>query len=379
MAGKSKPKPLNVYLYIPNIIGYLRILMNCVAFAVCFVDKKLFSLLYFVSFVCDALDGWFARKFNQEFDRYGMSLILQMGPKLIIHKSKALASCEVWLLYASFARHTAMGTITGHQLVECCGMTEFDGICNPIGRKHRGGTVGKPFPAVQANIFLNNESGSNKTGVRELCIKGPSSFRNIGSYLSQLGNHLPMIASTFGAVLDMVTDRVSTACLLVILSQVYRPGLVFLSLLALDISSHWLQMYSTFLVGKTSHKDVKDSSSWLFRLYYGNRMFMGYCCVSCEVTISINSGKLRNSSCIHNCYLILVLIYQVLYITLFLLTRKETDSLIDVLVNTATASWIYLVLLALLLFGWAIKQFVNVIQMKTAADACVLYDMNKKQ
>ncbi|KAH0644289.1 hypothetical protein KY284_032173 [Solanum tuberosum] len=244
-----------------------------------------------------------------------------------------------------------MGTITGHQLVECCGMTEFDGICNPIGRKHRGGTVGKPFTAVQANIFLNNESGSDKTGVRELCIKGPSSFRNIGSYLSQLGNHLTMIASTFGAVLDMVTDRVSTACLLVILSQVYRPGLVFLSLLALDISSHWLQMYSTFLVGKTSHKDVKDSSSWLFRLYYGNRMFMGYCCVSCEV----------------------------LYITLFLLARKETESLIDVLVNTATASWIYLVLLALLLFGWAIKQFVNVIQMKTAADACVLYDMNKKQ
>uniref|UniRef100_A0A0V0GSP7 Putative ovule protein n=1 Tax=Solanum chacoense TaxID=4108 RepID=A0A0V0GSP7_SOLCH len=72
-------------------------------------------------------------------------------------------------------------------------MTEFDGICNPIGRKHRGGTVGKPFSAVQANIFLNNESGSDKTGVRELCIKGPSSFRNIGSYLSQLGNHLPII------------------------------------------------------------------------------------------------------------------------------------------------------------------------------------------
>uniref|UniRef100_A0A3Q7HH48 CDP-diacylglycerol--inositol 3-phosphatidyltransferase n=1 Tax=Solanum lycopersicum TaxID=4081 RepID=A0A3Q7HH48_SOLLC len=276
MAGKSRPKPLNVYLYIPNIIGYLRILMNCVAFAVCFVDKKLFSLLYFVS-------------------------------------SKALASCDVWLLYSSFAHHTAIGTITGHQLVQCCGMTEFDGICNPIGRKHTGGAAGKRFSSVQANIFLNNESGSGKTRVRELCIKGLA---------------LP-------------------ACWLFF----HRPGLVFLSLLALDISSHWLQMYSTFLVGKTSHKDVKDSSSWLFRLYYGNRMFMGYCCVSCEV----------------------------LYITLFLLARKETESLIDVLVNTATASWIYLVLLALLLFGWAIKQFVNVIQMKTAADACVLYDMNKKQ
>ncbi|KAK2980211.1 hypothetical protein RJ640_001557, partial [Escallonia rubra] len=113
---------------------------------------------------------------------------------------------------------------------------------------------------------------------------------------------------TFGAVLDMVTGRcffhrtpilftsfcsclslqfslnvmISTACLLVILSQVYRPGLVFLSLLALDIASRWLQMYSTFLVGKASHKDVNDSTNWLFKAYYGNMMFMGYYCVACE-------------------------------------------------------------------------------------------------
>ena len=47
---------------------------------------------------------------------------------------------------------------------------------------------------------------------------------------------------------------------------------------------HWrFPWCSTFLSGKVSHKDVKDSSSWLFRLYYGNRMFMAFCCVSCEV------------------------------------------------------------------------------------------------
>ncbi|GLT42933.1 hypothetical protein SLA2020_169100 [Shorea laevis] len=129
---------------------------------------------------------------------------------------------------------------------------------------------------------------------------------------------LPGPASTFGAVLDMVTDRISTACLLVILSQVYRPSLAFLSLLAIDISSHWLQMYSRFLSGKASHKDVKDSSSWLFKLYYGNRMFMGFCCVACEV----------------------------LYITLFLIADKQLENLKD---------------------------------MKTAADVCVLYDMEEKQ
>ncbi|XP_030493224.1 probable CDP-diacylglycerol--inositol 3-phosphatidyltransferase 2 isoform X1 [Cannabis sativa] len=225
MAGKAAPRPtmLSVYLYIPNIIGYIRILMNCFAFAQCFSNKKLFSVLYFFSFVCDGIDGWCARKFNQ--------------------------------------------------------------------------------------------------------------------------------VSTFGAVLDMITDRISTACLLVILSQVYRPGLVFLSLLALDISSHWLQMYSTFLSGKVSHKDVKDSTSWLFRLYYGNRMFMAYCCVACEV----------------------------LYILLFLLAKNQTENLMDVLLSSVKQNPLLCILVILSLFGWAVKQAVNVIQLKTAADVCVLFDVEKKQ
>ncbi|GMN38189.1 hypothetical protein TIFTF001_007429 [Ficus carica] len=225
MAGKAVPRPrkLSVYLYIPNIIGYMRVLINCVAFALCFSNKRIFSVLYFFSFVCDGIDGWCARKFNQ--------------------------------------------------------------------------------------------------------------------------------VSTFGAVLDMITDRISTACLLVILSQVYRPGLVFLSLLALDIASHWLQMYSTFLSGKVSHKDVKDSTSWLFKLYYGNRIFMAYCCVACEV----------------------------LYILLFLLAKNRTENLMDVLVNSTKQNLLLGGLVGISLFGWAVKQAVNVIQLKTAADVCVLHDIEKKQ
>ncbi|CAN1134533.1 CDP-diacylglycerol--inositol 3-phosphatidyltransferase 1 [Linum perenne] len=226
----KKPSKLSVYLYIPNIIGYVRVLMNIYAFAICFTNKRLFCLLYFISFVCDGIDGWAARKFNQ--------------------------------------------------------------------------------------------------------------------------------VSTFGAVLDMITDRISTACLLVILSQVYRqvtcsvtPGLTFVSLLALDIGSHWLQMYSTFLLGKASHKDVKDSTSWLFRAYYGNRMFMAYCCVACEV----------------------------LYISLYLLAGNQTSHLMDVLMSLTKEITPLSVLVGLSLFGWAIKQVVNVIQMKTAADICVLHDSNKKE
>ncbi|KAJ8767023.1 hypothetical protein K2173_012534 [Erythroxylum novogranatense] len=202
--------------------GFIRILTNCFAFAICFSNKQLFCLLYFLSFVCDGIDGWCARKFNQ--------------------------------------------------------------------------------------------------------------------------------VSTLGAVLDMVTDRISTACLLVILSQVYRPSLVFVSLLALDIASHWLQMYSSFLLGKGSHKDVKDSTNWLFKAYYGNRMFMAFCCLACEV----------------------------LYITLFLLAENKTENLVDAVITSTRGESPHSILIGLSLLGWMIKQVVNVIQLKTAADACVLHDIYKK-
>ncbi|CAA7405170.1 unnamed protein product [Spirodela intermedia] len=116
---------------------------------------------------------------------------------------------------------------------------------------------------------------------------------------------LPQTVSTFGAALDMVTDRVSTACLLVILSHIYSPGLIFLSLLALDIASHWLQMYSTLLSGRASHKDIDDSSHWLLRAYYRHRLLMGFCCVGSEVT----------------------------YINLFTLAGKQPESVVNVIAN----------------------------------------------
>ncbi|XP_058102654.1 CDP-diacylglycerol--inositol 3-phosphatidyltransferase 1-like [Magnolia sinica] len=149
----------------------------------------------------------------------------------------------------------------------------------------------------------------------------------------------------------MVTDRVSTVCLLAILAHFYRPAMLFLSLLALDISSHWLQMYSTFLAGKASHKDVKDSTNWLLKTYYGHRLFMAYCCVGTEV----------------------------LYIILFLLAENHSENLVDVLVKSVKSSSLLLFLVTLALFGWMIKQAVNIIQMKTAADVCVLCDVNRRK
>ena len=47
--------------------------------------------------------------------------------------------------------------------------------------------------------------------------------------------------SSFGALLDMVTDRISTALIYAILAQLYPDQApIFYSLLALDLGSHWM-------------------------------------------------------------------------------------------------------------------------------------------
>lgn len=57
-------------------------------------------------------------------------------------------------------------------------------------------------------------------------------------------------SSDFGAVLDMVTDRVSDAIILAILGSLYpKICWLFFTGIALDIGSHWYQMYSTLAGG----------------------------------------------------------------------------------------------------------------------------------
>nr|CAB3471127.1 unnamed protein product [Digitaria exilis] len=130
----------------------------------------------------------------------------------------------------------------------------------------------------------------------------------------------------------------------------YRPGLIFLILLGLDITSHWFQMYRSFL-SKTSHKDVKHTGNWLLKLYYGYRPFMAFCCVSCEV----------------------------LYIILFLFADEKSTSLLSVCRGILNQSPLIILVFISTLVGWAVKQVTNVIQMKTATDACVVYDLKRSK
>jgi len=95
--------------------------------------------------------------------------------------------------------------------------------------------------------------------------------------------------STFGGLLDMVTDRCSTAGLLCVLSREYSEEplfvLLFTMLIILDISSHWCQMYSTISL-KQHHKSADGNKGrfFLVRWYYLSYPFFGYCCVGAEFT-----------------------------------------------------------------------------------------------
>ncbi|KAI1495599.1 CDP-diacylglycerol-inositol 3-phosphatidyltransferase-like protein PIS [Biscogniauxia marginata] len=93
-------------------------------------------------------------------------------------------------------------------------------------------------------------------------------------------------STRFGAVLDMVTDRCTTSCLLVFLSSAFpRWAIVFQGLITLDFASHYMHMYATLAMGgsEESHKNVDKSRSWLLNLYYTNKTVLFVCCALNEV------------------------------------------------------------------------------------------------
>ncbi|EAU34284.1 CDP-diacylglycerol--inositol 3-phosphatidyltransferase [Aspergillus terreus NIH2624] len=88
-------------------------------------------------------------------------------------------------------------------------------------------------------------------------------------------------STTFGAVLDMVTDRCTTACLLVFLSSAWpRWAIIFQGLIALDMASHYMHMYATLSMGGAgqSHKKIEASRSWILYQYYHSKTVLFICC-----------------------------------------------------------------------------------------------------
>ncbi|KAL1641816.1 phosphatidylinositol synthase 1 (CDP-alcohol phosphatidyltransferase1) [Diplodia intermedia] len=93
-------------------------------------------------------------------------------------------------------------------------------------------------------------------------------------------------STKFGAVLDMVTDRCTTACLLVFLASAFpRWSIVFQGLISLDLASHYMHMYATLSMGGAgqSHKKMDESKGWIMKMYYSNNIVLFTFCALNEL------------------------------------------------------------------------------------------------
>ena len=91
-------------------------------------------------------------------------------------------------------------------------------------------------------------------------------------------------STRFGAMLDMLTDRCATMCLLVNLALLY-PAYTFLFQLSmcLDVASHWLHLHSSTVKGSASHKAIDLSGNPVLRLYYTSRPLLFVMCSGNEL------------------------------------------------------------------------------------------------
>ncbi|KAF3845884.1 hypothetical protein F7725_002962 [Dissostichus mawsoni] len=87
-------------------------------------------------------------------------------------------------------------------------------------------------------------------------------------------------STKFGAMMDMLTDRCATMCLLVNLSLLY-PSYTFLFQISMcvDIASHWLHLHSSTIKGSSSHKTIDLSGNPILRIYYTSKALCGVICL----------------------------------------------------------------------------------------------------
>uniref|UniRef100_G1TWS0 CDP-diacylglycerol--inositol 3-phosphatidyltransferase n=1 Tax=Oryctolagus cuniculus TaxID=9986 RepID=G1TWS0_RABIT len=93
-----------------------------------------------------------------------------------------------------------------------------------------------------------------------------------------------LIGTRFGAMLDMLTDRCATMCLLVNLALLYpRATLLFQLSMSLDVASHWLHLHSSVVRGSESHKMIDLSGNPVLRIYYTSRPALFTLCAGNEL------------------------------------------------------------------------------------------------
>ncbi|XP_058868200.1 CDP-diacylglycerol--inositol 3-phosphatidyltransferase-like [Acipenser ruthenus] len=114
-----------------------------------------------------------------------------------------------------------------------------------------------------------------------------SVFYLLSGFLDAFDGHAARLlnqGTQFGAMLDMLTDRCATMCLLVNLSLLYPQYTILFQLsMTIDVASHWIHLHSSMMRGSSSHKSIDLSGNPLLRLYYTSRPVLFVMCAGNEL------------------------------------------------------------------------------------------------
>jgi CDP-diacylglycerol--inositol 3-phosphatidyltransferase len=122
--------------------------------------------------------------------------------------------------------------------------------------------IGIALPSCLFRMSSHTDNASHSSGYSRVVLAGASLYfmsyhPNYCTILYSLSCLLDALdgwaarkfnqSTKFGAVLDMVTDRCTTSCLLVFLSAAYTNyAVLFQVLISLDLASHYMHMYASF-------------------------------------------------------------------------------------------------------------------------------------
>ncbi|XP_049766578.1 CDP-diacylglycerol--inositol 3-phosphatidyltransferase [Schistocerca cancellata] len=108
----------------------------------------------------------------------------------------------------------------------------------------------------------------------------------ISSLLDAIDGHAARYfnqSTKFGAMLDQLTDRCGTMCLIVTLSYFYPQHMFLFQLsITIDIACHWIYLHTSLLQGKASHKFIDLSGNPIMRIYYTSRPVLFFMCAGNE-------------------------------------------------------------------------------------------------
>ncbi|XP_059171895.1 CDP-diacylglycerol--inositol 3-phosphatidyltransferase-like [Physella acuta] len=114
-----------------------------------------------------------------------------------------------------------------------------------------------------------------------------TAFYLLSGFLDAFDGHLARMlnqCSKLGAMLDQLTDRITTMCLCATLCHLYPNYMLFFQFaMALDIFSHWMHCQSAVQRGSTSHKKIDLSANPILRYYYHSQAVLFTMCAANEL------------------------------------------------------------------------------------------------